>query len=125
MSLQAVRKRYVQDEVSTVAPAKLVTMLYDALAKDLALAEHALVARDVQTAHDRLVHAQEIVLELQSGLDVSRWEGAAGLMALYGFMYSQLVEANVRKDVAKVVSVRQTVEPLREAWHQAAGSLAS
>ena len=41
MSLQAVRNRYVQDAVSTVTPAKLVTMLYDALTRDLQLAEQA------------------------------------------------------------------------------------
>ena len=124
MSLQAVRNRYVQDAVSTVTPAKLVTMLYDALTRDLQLAEQALVASDLQTAHQRLIHAQEIVLELQSGLDVSAWEGGPALMSLYSFVYRELVDANVRKDVAKVVSVHETVEPLRQAWHHAAGTAA-
>ena len=125
MSLQAVRNRYVQDAVSTVTPAKLVTMLYDALVRDLAIAEKALTERDLQTAHDRLIHAQEIVLELQAGLDVTKWEGAPALMSLYHFIYRQLVDANVRKDVTKVTSVAATVEPLRSAWHQAAGSSAA
>ena len=124
MSLQAVRNRYVQDAVSTVTPAKLVTMLYDALARDLGLAEKALTTRDLQTAHDRLIHAQEIVLELQAGLDLTAWDGAAGLMSLYQFAYRQLVDANVRKDVTKVVAVQETMEPLRQAWHAAAGSAA-
>lgn len=124
MSLQAVRNRYVQDAVSTVTPAKLVTMLYDALARDLALAEQALTTRDLQTAHDRLIHAQEIVLELQAGLDVTAWDGGPMMMSLYHFIYRQLVDANVRKDVTKVVSVAATVEPLRKAWHEAAGSAA-
>ncbi len=125
MSLQAVRNRYVQDAVSTVTPAKLVTMLYDALARDLGIAEKALAERDLQTAHDRLVHAQEIVLELQAGLDVTKWDGGPAMMSLYHFIYRSLVDANVRKDVTKVVSVAQTVEPLRRAWHEAAGTAAA
>ena len=122
MSLQAVRNRYVQDAVSTVTPAKLVTMLYDALARDLLLAKQALTDRDLPVAHSRLIHAQEIILELQAGLDVSAWEGGPALMSLYSFLYRELVQANVRKDVAKVVAVAETVEPLRQAWHTAAGS---
>ena len=124
MSLQAVRNRYVQDAVSTVTPAKLVTMLYDALARDLQLAEQALIGADLQTAHQRLIHAQEIVLELQAGLDPAAWEGGPALMSLYSFVYRELIDANVRKDVAKVVSVHETIEPLRQAWHQAAGTAA-
>ena len=124
MSLQAVRKRYVEDAVSTVTPAKLVTMLYDALVRDLDLAHAALTSRDIQTAHDRLIHAQDIVLELQTGLDVSKWDGAPALMSLYHFVHRQLIDANVRKDATMILTVRETVEPLRQAWHQAAGAAA-
>ena len=124
MTLQAVRNRYIQDAVSTVPPAKLVTMLYDALVRDLDLAQAALAARDLQTTHERLIHAQEIVLELQSGLDVDKWEGGAGLMSLYSFLHRALVDANVRKDVSVIVQVRETVEPLRQAWHEAAATVA-
>ncbi|HEV7861914.1 MAG TPA: flagellar protein FliS [Acidimicrobiia bacterium] len=42
------------------------------------------------------------------------------MAALYQFMVTELLEANVRKDAAKVASVRELVEPLRDAWHQAA-----
>lgn len=124
MSLQAVRNRYVQDAVSTVTPARLVTMLYDALVRDLDLAEQALSERDLETAHGRLIHAQDVVLELQAGLEVDKWDGAAALMSLYHFVYRELIDANIRKDVSKVVAVRDTVEPLRRAWHTAAGSAA-
>ena len=124
MSLQAVRNRYVQDAVSTVTPAKLVTMLYDALARDLMLAQQSLKDRNMPGAHARLIHAQEIILELQAGLDVSAWDGGPALMSLYAFLYRELVDANVRKDVTKVIAVAETVEPLRQAWHTAAGTTA-
>ena len=118
----AVRARYVSEMVETVSPAKLVTMLYDALVRDLHTAETALVAaaRDYQVVNDRLVHAQAIVLELRAGLDPTKWSGGPDLLRLYNFLVDELVKANVEKDVNRVIACRKLVEPLQEAWHEAA-----
>lgn len=119
----ALRSRYAREAASTASPARLVTMLYDRLVRDLMLAEAALEVRDLPTVHNELVHAQAIVLELRTALDDSVWEGARGLADLYGWLLTELVEANVGKDAAKVVTCREVVEPLRDAWHEAAKSL--
>lgn len=122
----AARSRYVTDAVETVSPAKLVTMLYDALVRDLQLAEDQLLGpRDLHVVNERLVHAQAIVLELRAGLDPTKWSGGPGLMQLYVFVTDELLKANVEKDADRVRAVRRLVEPLREAWHEAAGSLGS
>src|SRR3954468_6327516 len=121
----AARSRYVTDAVETVSPAKLVTMLYDALVRDLQLAEDQLAGGPaLRFVNDRLVHAQAIVLELRAGLDPTKWAGGPGLMQLYNFAHGELVKANVEKDGARVASVRRLVEPLQEAWHQAAATVA-
>ena len=119
----ALRSRYAREAASTASPARLVTMLFDRLVRDLLLAEAALEARDVPTTHNELMHAQAVVAELRSSLDLDAWEGAPGLAALYDWLLSELVEANVGKDAAKVVACRELVEPLRDAWHEAAKSL--
>ena len=120
----AARARYVTDAVETVSPARLVTMLYDALVRDLVLAEEQLQgARDLRVVNDRLVHGQAIVLELRAGLDPTKWAGGPGLMQLYMFMIDELVKANVEKSADRVRAVRDLVEPLRQAWHEAAASL--
>src|SRR4051794_22554446 len=120
----AARSRYVTDAVETVSPAKLVTMLYDALVGDLQLAEDQLRgSRDLRVVNDRLVHAQAIVLELRAGLDPTKWSGGPGLAQLYAFILDELVKANVEKSADRVRSVRKLVEPLQEAWHQAAASI--
>ena len=62
------RQRYVGDAISTASPAKLVTMLYDRLVRDLQVAEAALSTRDLAAANANLTHAQEIVFELRSSL---------------------------------------------------------
>jgi flagellar protein FliS len=120
MNASMIRNRYVGDSVSTASPGRLVTMLYDRLVRDLVAAEAALAAADLEGANNNLIHAQEIVWELAAGLDPTKWSGGPALAALYQFMLAELLDANVKKDAAKVVSVRSLVEPLADAWHQAA-----
>ncbi len=114
-----VRNRYLAESVATASPGRLLVMLYDRLVVDLAQAEEAMGAADYPTASTRLMHAQDIVAELRGTLDVTAWEGAAGLAQLYGFLFSRLVKANVRRDAAAVAQCRAVVEPLRDAWREA------
>jgi flagellar secretion chaperone FliS len=122
MNAQALRNRYAADTVATVSPAKLVTMLYDALVRDLVLAEAALDLRNLAEVNDRLCHAQDIVMELHAGLEVDRWSGGKSLAQLYTYLLTELIQANVHKDVERVAACRGLIEPLRDAWHQAAAS---
>jgi flagellar protein FliS len=125
MNASMIRNRYVGDSVSTASPARLVTMLYDRLVRDLSTAEAALAVSDLAAVNTALVHAQDIVLELAAGLDPGKWSGGPALAALYQFIRTELVAANVKKDADKVASVRALVEPLQEAWHQAAAEVAA
>lgn len=120
MNASLIRNRYVGDSVTTASPGRLVTMLYDRLVRDLAAAEAALATADLEGANHNLIHAQEIVWELAAGLDPTKWSGGPALAALYQFMLAELLDANIKKDAAKVTSVRSLVEPLADAWHQAA-----
>jgi flagellar protein FliS len=91
-------------------------MLYDRLLIDLDRAETAL--NNHQSSHEHLLHAQDIVLELRVSLDIAVWDGAAALAGIYTFVYQELVLANVKRDVARVVVCRQLLKPLRDAWAQ-------
>jgi flagellar protein FliS len=113
------RARYLADAVTTASPGRLVVMLYDRLVLDLAHAEDAFRGGDRAAGAGRLLHAQEIVLELLSSLNVSAWAGGAGLARLYSFLVTELIGANVQADAVRVVACRQLVEPLRDAWAEA------
>jgi flagellar protein FliS len=119
-----VRNAYTKDMVTT-SPERLVTMLYDRLVRDLVAGEQAIEAGDVSQANDELQHAQAIVIELLHSLDVRAWPAAAELSSLYAWLIEQLLQANVRKDAQQVRQCREIVEPLAEAWHQAAARLAT
>lgn len=119
-TVMAARAKYASDAVRTASPARLLVMLYDRLARDLLLARQCVANRDVAGAHEQLVHAQQIVLELRSSLDVAIWDGGPGLADLYDFLHRELVSANVAKDDARIADCQEIVEPLRQAWQQAA-----
>lgn len=114
------RSRYTADAVATASPARLLVMLYDRLVLDLVTAETAARGGDRERTSTELQHAQAIILELRTSLDLDAWDGAKGLSDLYTWLYGELVTANVRQDADLVATCRGLVEPLRDAWRQAA-----
>jgi flagellar protein FliS len=123
MSAASLRARYLGDSVATASPQQLLVMLYDRLALDLERAEERLTTGDRDGAREPVMHAQEIVLELRASLNVDVWEGGPRLAALYSWLISELIQANVKGDIRRVRDCRKVVEPLRDAWHEAAASL--
>jgi flagellar protein FliS len=122
MTSPQLRDRYLQDSINTASPGKLLIMLYDRLVLDLMKAEEALRTDEREQAHAQLTHAQEIVLELRVSLDVDAWSGAPALANLYGWMLTELIGANIARDADRVTACRALVEPLRDAWREAAAA---
>lgn len=116
------RSHYARDSVTTASPVRLVTMLYDRLARDIDDAEFAIEMANPQAAHTALRHAQDIVQELSNSLDVGRWPAGESLHKLYTWLVEQLIAANSTKDASLLAGCREVVEPLREAWHEAANA---
>ncbi|GAB3356552.1 flagellar export chaperone FliS [Modestobacter lapidis] len=125
MSAAALRARYLGDSIATASPQQLLVMLYDRLALDLERAHTALLGGDREESNNQLQHAQEIVIELRSSLQVEAWDGGPRLAALYTWLLTELIAANIKGDVRRVADCRKIVEPLRDAWREAAASLAS
>ncbi|MFN3865152.1 MAG: flagellar export chaperone FliS [Demequina sp.] len=124
LNYDTVRSRYLDDAVATAAPATLLLMVYDRLVRDLERAEAALRDGRRDLANTELLHAQDILAELSATLDCEVWDGADQLLGLYTFITTTLIDANITGDMDKVVACRGLVEPLREAWQQAAREVA-
>jgi flagellar protein FliS len=114
--------RYGDDAVSTASPQRLLVLLYDRLSLDLQRAHQAQRAGQRETAHLNLAHAQDIVAELLASLDTTTWDGALDLSRLYTWLIGELTRANVRMDATITAGCQEVVEPLREAWTEAAAS---
>ena len=113
------RNRFVSDGVGSMPQGKLLVLLYDRMLRDLDEAAVAIDRRDAVAAHEALTHAQDIVAELHSALDVDRWDGAPAMVDIYTFLADLLGRANMAKSVSLVLEARSVVTPLRDTWAEA------
>jgi flagellar protein FliS len=120
MTYGAVRARYADDTALTASPARLLTMLYDRLVRDLATGEDAMNRKDIEQTGELLGRAQEILLELRASLDLSVWPEGGPLAELYLWMVQELMQARLKLDPDRVRACRELIEPLRDAWRAAA-----
>jgi len=119
----AQRNQYLADSVLSAPPARLLTMLYDRLLLDLGRAETAQQASNWPVASENLLHGQAIIAELISSLKTDAWDGADGLLGLYNYAFTALVNANIQRDAALTREAIELLEPLRQAWHDAASAI--
>lgn len=115
--------QYNRNAILSATPTQLVTMLYDRLVLDLKRAEAAQDEQRWADAHEQLLHAQDIVAELSSSLKLDAWDGAQGLFAIYVYVHQALVDANIHRNILRTREAIGLIEPLRQAWHQAAASV--
>ena len=124
-TIAAARAAFATTAKATATPQALLVMLYDRLVLDLQRAEAAHEADDLAGVNRHLNHAQDIVTELAGALDASAWDGGPALASLYAYLLTELVGANVAKDVERIAGARAVVEPLRDAWRTASGGAAT
>jgi flagellar protein FliS len=98
-------------------------MLFDGALRFLTRAEHGFqidsLARRNEEIHNNIVRAQSILRELQAALDMEvDGDFPKQMYALYEFMISQLLEANVKKEVGPLKSVYPLLLDLRSAWEE-------
>jgi flagellar secretion chaperone FliS len=114
------RNAYVDNSVATASPARLVVMLFERLVLDVERGLAAQQAENWQDAHQHLLHAQDIVMELESSLDVDQMPGGAELMGLYEYLRNRLVLANVRRRTGITQQALIISRHLCDTWRQAA-----
>jgi len=114
---------YNRNQILSATPSELVNMLYNRLVLDLTRAEDAQERGDWAVATDQLLHAQAIIAELSGSLDLAAWDGAERQLAIYQYVNSTIVSANINRNVALTKEARLLIEPLQEAWREASESL--
>lgn len=111
-------KQYQQNAVNTASPQELTLMLYNGLIRFLKLANEGIDEANIEKANNYIIRSQDIIVEFMSTLDM-QYEVSNGLFALYDYMNSRLIDANIKKDKAIVEEVIGFAEQLRETWAQA------
>jgi len=119
MNSQGAYKKYQNVQVKTANKGKLLIMLYEGCVKFLRLAEKSIEEKEMEAANNYLIRSQDIINELMVTLDMEKGgEIAENLYKLYDFMMSQLVEANINKDVEKIELVEDFMLELLDSWKQ-------
>ena len=99
-------------------------MLYNGAIRDLDTAIQRIAEKDFETAHNRLVRAQDIITEFMCTLNMD-YEISGKLLALYEYLHRRLVEANARKDAEIINEVRGFLIELRDTWQEALNKTSS
>lgn len=111
-------EQYKKTSVETLSPGKLLLMLYNGCIKNIESAKKAIAAKDAEKAHDQIVKAQNIIIELMTTLNMD-YEISMRLMTVYDYIYNQMVEANIKKDSELLDEIRIFLIDLRDTWEGA------
>ena len=91
-------------------------LLYDKAISCMDEALSLIEQGDMVGKGDRLIHAQEIVLQLSDALDKSTGSIADNLERLYLYVYRRLIEGNVRLDRNAIIEAKGIMSDLYNAW---------
>lgn len=108
---------YQQNSVMTASPQELTLMLYNGCLKFIKLAKKAMADNDFQGKHTNIIKAQSIIQELRSTLN-PEIEISKNMEQLYEYIYSRLIDANMKNDLSILEEVQGHVVELRDTWKQ-------
>lgn len=120
-SPQALRRQYSSDRLETASNARILVLCFDRLDRDLAVAREALGRGDHYAVNEALGHAQDLVGELATLLDVDVWEHAPSLLAVYDYVLRLLAKANILKEDPLLAEAQHLLAEIGEAFRTAAG----
>ncbi len=110
--------QYKQNAVFTATPEELTLMLYDGGIKFMNIAKYSIENNDIQRAHEALIRAQDIIIELNSSLNME-YEISTNFRRLYGFILDKLIDANIQKKIEPIDESLEILVEMRDTWKEA------
>lgn len=108
---------YKQNSVNLASGQQLLLMLLDGAVKYTKIARLAILEKDIARAHKELIRVQDIFLELMITMDKNT-KYMEDLYNLYEFVKSELVKANMKKDIKIIDEVLPIIEEIRDMWYE-------
>ncbi len=118
--ISAYQQLGIESEVRGADPHYLIIMLFDAAGVALRTAKTQIAQKDIPGKSDSLNKAIQIILEGLSGsLNIKDGgELAERLQALYMYMVSRLIHANLHLDIAAIEEVENLLGQISGAWRE-------
>ena len=120
MSISNPYQTYQQNSVMTASPQELTLMLYTGCLKFIKLAKRAMMEKNFEIKNTNIIKAQMIIQELRSTLNPDI-ELSQGLEQMYEYVYTRLVDANMKNDIETLEEIEGYVVELRDTWKQVMG----
>lgn len=117
MALPNAYSQYNNSKILTASPAELTLMLYEGAIKFCNIAIMGIEQGDVMKAHTNIVKVEDIIIEFQSTLN-HKYAVAEDFEKVYNYIYSRLVEANIKKDKAILEEVLTHLRGMRDTWKE-------
>jgi flagellar protein FliS len=115
--VQGVSDEYLRNAVLTATSEQLVLMLYDGAIRFSRQAKEAMERKDYETSCEKLLRAQRIVQELETGLrPEANAEVCRQMKALYSFINDRLLKANLKHETAAIDEALKVLEHQRQTW---------
>lgn len=117
MAIKNPYESYQQNAVTTASPGEMTLMLYNGCIKFINLARVAIKENNIEQKNLNLQKAQNIISELMVTLNMDI-EISKNMMSLYDFINRQLIDANLKNDVAILDEAAALVTEFRDTWKQ-------
>ncbi len=107
-----------QNAIFTTPKEELTLMLYDGALRFCNQAIIALENKDLMRVNELLIKVQNIIREFQLTLNRD-YEVSDNFAAMYDYIYRQLIEANLTKNMDILCEARDLIRGLRDIWKEA------
>lgn len=117
MAYNNVAKAYGNNKVLTASPAELTLMLYEGAVKFCNIAKVGFEKKDYELINLNIQKSRAIIMELLTTLD-HKYPVAEDFERMYNYIYSLLVEANVKKDEEMLDRALDEIRSMRDIWKE-------
>lgn len=116
-----VSQKYLEQQILSASPAKLVAMLYERAITLLHQTIKAIEAGNIEARWQANGKATDVICHLWDTLDRERGgDVAENLNRLYGFMVMRLTMVDVENSAQAARDVIRLLEPLQRSWREVA-----
>lgn len=108
---------YLRTEVLTASPEKLRLMLLDGAVRYARQGRQAMAGKDFESSFSGVSQCRDILLELITTMNPEvDPELCDRVRSLYTYMYTELLQGSMDKDVGRIDKVIELLEYERETW---------
>ncbi len=118
--ISAYKQVGIESEIRGADPHRLIVLLFDAAEAALSRAKEQIADKDIAGKSDSINKAIAIIIEGLSA-SLNREQGgelAERLAALYAYMVSRLIHANIHLDIPAIEEVEHLLGEISGAWRQ-------